>query len=120
MESAWPAKRVDTPNRPPPKTLSRRSSLTIYNAGELHFYDDTFENIVEVTKNHESIMSYYYTDQHNKVNVFEIFDVSESDSPAVQSQREKDVNQQLEFDDDNWESTVWMTGRQDCQCKLTF
>ncbi|XP_071055922.1 uncharacterized protein [Onthophagus taurus] len=101
--------------KPPPQArhFTRRSSLTVCRTGEYAVYNDTFDNIVQVTANHESIISYYYLDENSKkVKVTEIFDVTDSDSPVVQSQRERELNQQLEFDDD-WEDTVWSTGRED-------
>lgn len=42
--------------------------------------------------------------------VTEIFDVTDSDSPAVQTAQERELNYQLEFDDDEFcESTYMQT-----------
>ncbi|KAJ8922499.1 hypothetical protein NQ315_007529 [Exocentrus adspersus] len=68
--------------------------------------DDTFEHILQVTSQHETIMAYYYLDENNKVKVTEIFDVTDSDSPIVQTSHERDVNKHLEFDDD-WDESSW-------------
>ncbi|XP_044747862.1 patatin-like phospholipase domain-containing protein 2 isoform X2 [Coccinella septempunctata] len=68
---------------------------------------DAFDNILRVTSQHETIMSYYYLDENNTVQVTEIFDVTESDSPIVQTAQEKDVNKALEFDDEDWGATHW-------------
>lgn len=43
-----------------------------------------------------------------KVKVTEIFDVTDSDSPIVQTSQERDINKNLEFDDD-WEESTWTT-----------
>uniref|UniRef100_A0A6M2DS36 triacylglycerol lipase n=1 Tax=Xenopsylla cheopis TaxID=163159 RepID=A0A6M2DS36_XENCH len=59
---------------------------------------DNFDQILEITKNHEAIMEYYYTDDENKIQVTEIYDVTDSDSPALQSPAECEVNDQLQFD----------------------
>jgi len=62
--------------------------------------DDSFENIMQVTAQHEALVAYYYMDEDNKVKVTEIFDVSECESPAFQTETEKETNLQLEFDDE--------------------
>ncbi|XP_044254020.1 patanin-like phospholipase domain-containing protein atgl-1 isoform X1 [Tribolium madens] len=88
------------------KILQRKPSLTINrtDTGD----DDTFEHILQVTSHHETIMAYYYLDENNKVKVTEIFDVTESDSPIVQTSHEKEFNKGLEFDDD-WDESTWTT-----------
>lgn len=88
------------------KILQRKPSLTINrtDTGD----DDTFEHILQVTSHHETIMAYYYLDENNKVKVTEIFDVTESDSPLVQTTHEKEFNRNLEFDDD-WDESTWTT-----------
>lgn len=48
--------------------------------------------------------------------VTEIFDVTDSDSPIVQSVKEREVNQQLQFDDD-WDESTWMGNPDEHQCK---
>ncbi|KAF5308852.1 hypothetical protein FQR65_LT00552 [Abscondita terminalis] len=69
--------------------------------------EDTFEQILRVTSHHEAIMAYYYMDEHNKVKVTEIYDVTDTDTPVL-TQNEKELNQQLEFDDD-WNDGIWNT-----------
>uniref|UniRef100_V5GTR4 triacylglycerol lipase n=1 Tax=Anoplophora glabripennis TaxID=217634 RepID=V5GTR4_ANOGL len=84
--------------------LQRKPSLTINRSDTMD--DDTFEHILQVTSQHETIMAYYYLDENNKVKVTEIFDVTDSDSPIVQTSHERDVNKNLEFDDD-WDESSW-------------
>lgn len=84
--------------------LQRRPSLTISRSDTMD--NDTFEHILQVTSQHETIMTYYYLDENNKVKVTEIFDVTDSDSPIVQTSHELDVNQNLEYDDD-WDESTW-------------
>ncbi|KAF2905969.1 hypothetical protein ILUMI_00200 [Ignelater luminosus] len=88
------------------KVLSRQPSLIINrtDTGD----EDTFEHILQVTSHHEAIMAYYYMDENNKVKVTEIFDVTDSDSAAVQTSHERELNKQLEFDDD-WDESTWTT-----------
>ncbi|KAK9870801.1 hypothetical protein WA026_009760 [Henosepilachna vigintioctopunctata] len=87
-------------------TRQRNPSITI-DASETD--TDAFEHILQITSQHDNIMTYYYLDENNKVQVTEIFDVTESDSPVIQSSREKEVNESLEFDDENWAETLWVT-----------
>lgn len=84
--------------------LQRKPSLTINRSDTVD--DDTFEHILQVTSQHETIMAYYYLDENNKVKVTEIFDVTDSDSPIVQTSHERDINKNLEFDDD-WDESSW-------------
>uniref|UniRef100_A0A182JAF4 triacylglycerol lipase n=1 Tax=Anopheles atroparvus TaxID=41427 RepID=A0A182JAF4_ANOAO len=65
---------------------------------------DAFDHILQVSSNHDAMYAYYYMDEDNKVKVTEIFDMSESDNPAIQTANERELNQQLEFDTD-WETT---------------
>ncbi|KAF6202033.1 hypothetical protein GE061_004429 [Apolygus lucorum] len=53
--------------------LSRRGSLARSTSGDY----DTYDNILEVTSRHESILAFYYTDDNNKLRVTEIFDVTD-------------------------------------------
>ncbi|XP_017775894.1 PREDICTED: patatin-like phospholipase domain-containing protein 2 isoform X2 [Nicrophorus vespilloides] len=87
------------------KVLSRKPSMTV-NKTDAPVDDDTFDHILHVTAQHEAIMAYYYLDENNKVKVTEIFDVSESENPAFQTNLEKELNRQLEFDDD-WDESTW-------------
>lgn len=59
---------------------------------------DTFDHILSVTSEHEAVYAYYYMDENNKVKVTEIFDMTDSDSPELQSLQERELNQQLQFD----------------------
>ncbi|XP_076273463.1 brummer isoform X6 [Rhynchophorus ferrugineus] len=77
--------------------LQRKPSFTINKSDTMD--DDTFDHILQVTSHHEAIMAYYYLDENNKVKVTEIFDVTEDESPLLQTPCEKDVNTNLEFDD---------------------
>uniref|UniRef100_A0A182MEU5 triacylglycerol lipase n=1 Tax=Anopheles culicifacies TaxID=139723 RepID=A0A182MEU5_9DIPT len=65
---------------------------------------DAFDHILQVSSHHDAMYAYYYMDEDNKVKVTEIFDMSESDNPALQTANELEANQQLEFDND-WETT---------------
>lgn len=75
---------------------------------------DAFEHILKVTNQHETIMTYYYLDENNTVQVTEIFDVTDSDSPLVQTDQEKTVNKALEFDEEDWTPTHWEAGDENC------
>ncbi|XP_047023036.1 uncharacterized protein LOC124632295 [Helicoverpa zea] len=61
---------------------------------------DTFEHILNVTSHNEALLAYYYLDGENKMKMTEIYDVTDADTDAVQSPMERDVNKQLEFDND--------------------
>ncbi|XP_058054693.1 1-acylglycerol-3-phosphate O-acyltransferase Pnpla3-like isoform X3 [Anopheles bellator] len=71
---------------------------------------DAFDHVLQVSSHHDAMYAYYYMDEDNKVKVTEIFDMSESDNPALQTANERELNQQLEFDTD-WETTQPGTGR---------
>lgn len=43
--------------------------------------------------------------------VTEIFDVTDSDSPFVQSSHERENNMQLQFDDDEWNEPAWTSDK---------
>ncbi|CAG9856648.1 unnamed protein product [Phyllotreta striolata] len=83
--------------------LQRKPSFTVNRTDTLD--NDTFDHILQVTSQHDTIMAYYYLDENNKVKVTEIFDVSNSDSPIVQTSHEKLANRNLEFDD-NWQDEI--------------
>ncbi|KAI5630955.1 patatin-like phospholipase domain-containing protein [Phthorimaea operculella] len=61
---------------------------------------DTFEHILSVTSQNDALLAYYYLDSDNKVKMTEIYDVTDADTEVVQSPVERDINQQLEFDND--------------------
>ncbi|XP_046394009.1 1-acylglycerol-3-phosphate O-acyltransferase Pnpla3-like isoform X3 [Ischnura elegans] len=65
--------------------------------------DDTFDHILQVTSHHDAVMAFYYMDENNKVKVTEIFDVTDTDSPAILCPEEREAATQLEFDEDNWD-----------------
>ncbi|XP_026297021.1 1-acylglycerol-3-phosphate O-acyltransferase Pnpla3 isoform X3 [Apis mellifera] len=69
--------------------------------------DDTFENILQVTSDQEAVMAYYYMDDNNKVQVTEIFDVTDSESHAMLSIEEVENNTKLQFDE--WDEHTWLS-----------
>lgn len=73
--------------------------------GEDHPDYDTFDHVLQATTHHDSMYAYFYMDDNQKVKVTEIFDMTEDGSPALQTAQERELNQQLEFDND-WESTT--------------
>lgn len=75
------------------------------NDGEDHPDYDTFDNVLQATSHHDSMYAYFYMDDNKKVKVTEIFDMTDDGSPALQTAQERELNQQLEFDND-WESTA--------------
>ncbi|XP_050303226.1 patanin-like phospholipase domain-containing protein atgl-1 isoform X2 [Anthonomus grandis grandis] len=77
--------------------LQRKPSITVKKTDTMD--DDTFDHILQVTSQHDAIMAYYYLDENNKVKVTEIFDVTDSESPVLQTPHEKHLNTNLEFDD---------------------
>ncbi|CAH0721423.1 unnamed protein product, partial [Brenthis ino] len=74
--------------------------ITYGNGGDVPADADTFEHILNVTTHNEALLAYYYLDSDNKMKMTEIFDVTDADTDAVQSPRERDINKQLEFDND--------------------
>ncbi|XP_056640090.1 1-acylglycerol-3-phosphate O-acyltransferase Pnpla3-like isoform X2 [Diorhabda sublineata] len=92
------------------KILQRKPSLTINRTETMD--NDTFDHILQVTSHHDTIMAYYYLDENNKVKVTEIFDVTDSDSPIVQTTEEINLNTNLEFDDDWTNQTDWLPNDQ--------
>lgn len=79
----------------------------IINMSDLTTMDDTFENILQVTTDQEAVMSYYYMDEKNKVQVTEIFDVTDADSCAILSLDEVETNSKLQFDE--WDEPSWLS-----------
>ncbi|VEN48460.1 unnamed protein product [Callosobruchus maculatus] len=86
------------------KEILRKPSVTINRSDTMD--NDTFDHILKVTSQHDTIMAYYYLDENNKVKVTEIFDVTDSDSPIVQTSHERNTNNNLEFDDE-WSGSSW-------------
>ncbi|XP_072386185.1 patatin-like phospholipase domain-containing protein atgl-1 isoform X1 [Diabrotica undecimpunctata] len=85
--------------------LQRKPSFTVNRTESMD--NDTFDHILQVTSQHDTIMAYYYLDENNKVKVTEIFDVTDSDSPIVQTSEERSANTNLEFDDDWTNQDQW-------------
>ncbi|KAK2586505.1 hypothetical protein KPH14_011400 [Odynerus spinipes] len=57
--------------------------------------------------NQEAVMAYYYMDENNKVQVTEIFDVTDADSHAMLSLDEVETNTKLQFDE--WDEPSWLS-----------
>ncbi|XP_053995902.1 1-acylglycerol-3-phosphate O-acyltransferase Pnpla3 isoform X1 [Hylaeus anthracinus] len=83
------------------------TSKCVINMSELTPVDDTFENILQVTSDQEAVMSYYYMDDNNKVQVTEIFDVTDSESHTMLSIEEVENNRKLQFDE--WDEPSWLS-----------
>ncbi|XP_060800813.1 uncharacterized protein LOC106132167 [Amyelois transitella] len=94
---------MDSKKEPNDYQLDRRraSELRItYSDRVPNDESDTFDHILNVTTQHDALLAYYYLDSENKMKMTEIYDVTEDDTDAVQSPTERDVNKQLEFDND--------------------
>ncbi|KAJ8982980.1 hypothetical protein NQ317_001420 [Molorchus minor] len=91
--------------------LQRKPSVTFNSYDSMD--DDTFEHILQLMLQvlgklcwgkKESSTPIAATPKkipfYKTVKVTEIYDVSDSDSPIVQTSHEQDINQKLEFDDD--------------------
>lgn len=83
------------------------TSNCVINMSNLSTVDDTFENILQVTSDQEAVMAYYYMDDNNKVQVTEIFDVTNSESHAMLSMDEIENNTKLQFDE--WDEPTWLS-----------
>ncbi|XP_076664167.1 brummer isoform X2 [Andrena cerasifolii] len=79
----------------------------VIDMSELTTADNTFENILQVTSDQEAVMAYYYMDENNKVQVTEIFDVTDSESHAMLSVDEVENNTKLQFDE--WDEPTWLS-----------
>ncbi|KAG7203828.1 hypothetical protein KM043_013841 [Ampulex compressa] len=88
---------------------SNNHSSCVINMSDLTTVDDTFENILQVTSDQEAVMAYYYMDENNKVQVTEIFDVTDTDSHAMLSIEEVETNTKLQFDE--WDEPTWLSQR---------
>ncbi|XP_076302462.1 brummer [Lasioglossum baleicum] len=80
-------------------------STCVINMSDLTPVDDTLEDILQVTTEQEAVMAYYYMDDNNKVQVTEIYDVTDSDSHAMLSIDEVETNKKLQFDE--WDDPTW-------------
>ncbi|KPJ16220.1 Patatin-like phospholipase domain-containing protein 2 [Papilio machaon] len=83
----------------------RRASEVRVSYGDVVADSDTFEHILNVTAHNDALLAYYYLDSDNKMKMTEIYDVTDADTEAVQSPTERDLNKQLEFDND-WSSDL--------------
>ncbi|XP_012146688.1 brummer isoform X1 [Megachile rotundata] len=90
----------------PWKDHNNKSNCVI-NMSDLSTVDDTFENILQVTSEQEAVMAYYYMDENNKVQVTEIFDVTDADSHTMLSADEIENNTKLQFDE--WDEPSWIS-----------
>lgn len=53
------------------------------------------------------MIAYYYMDENNKVQVTEIFDVTDTDSHGILSLDEVETNTKLQFD--GWDEPTWLS-----------
>lgn len=60
------------------------------------------KHFLQMTNEHTPIETIYYIDQSNKIHVTELFDFSESEDTNLQTDGERELNQLLEFDIDDW------------------
>lgn len=65
--------------------------------------------LVQVTTDQEAVMAYYYMDENNKVQVTEIYDVTESDKNHHLSQMPNECTKAVHFDD--WDNPGWLSQR---------
>ena len=79
----------------------------VIDMSELTTADNTLENILQVTSDQEAVMAYYYMDENNKVQVTEIFDVTDSESHGMLSVDEVENNTKLQFDE--WDEPAWLS-----------
>ncbi|XP_078046131.1 brummer isoform X2 [Augochlora pura] len=83
------------------------TSKCVINMSELSPVDDTLEDILQVTTEQEAVMAYYYMDDNNKVQVTEIYDVTDSESHTMLSIDEIENNKKLQFDE--WDDPTWFS-----------
>ncbi|KAI4472420.1 hypothetical protein M0802_016842 [Mischocyttarus mexicanus] len=88
------------------KELNNKSNRVI-SMSDIGVIDDTFENILQVTTDQEAVIAYYYMDENNKVQVTEIFDVTDTDSHGILSIDEVENNTKLQFD--GWDEPTWLS-----------
>ncbi|XP_047003674.1 patatin-like phospholipase domain-containing protein 2 [Schistocerca americana] len=84
---------------------------------EMPLDDDTFEQILRVTSEHETVIGFYYQDKNNRVTMTEIYDVTDVDLPGALSPEEQENNTYLQFDEDfddptssTWPSQLTLNG----------
>ncbi|XP_012268205.1 patatin-like phospholipase domain-containing protein 2 isoform X3 [Athalia rosae] len=85
----------------------RRKSNCVVNMADSTGFDDTFENILQVTSDQEAVMVWYYMDDNNKVQVTEIYDVTDTEKHAILSPDEVEANTKLQFDE--WDEPTWLS-----------
>ncbi|XP_014602624.1 PREDICTED: patatin-like phospholipase domain-containing protein 3 isoform X2 [Polistes canadensis] len=91
-------------------TLNELQSLNEYNNKTncvIGAVDDTFDNIAQVTADQDAVIAYYYMDENNKVQVTEIYDVTDTDSHGILSIDEVETNTKLQFD--GWDEPTWLS-----------
>ncbi|KAM0725450.1 Patatin-like phospholipase domain-containing protein 2 [Formica fusca] len=93
--------------RQPLWTDSSKSSCVINMDDLTQTVDDTLENIFQANTDQNAVLAYYYMDDNNKVQVTEIFDVTDSESHTMLSVDEIDTNRRLQFDD--WDEPTWLS-----------
>ncbi|KAL6426109.1 hypothetical protein ACFW04_008996 [Cataglyphis niger] len=93
--------------RQPSWTDSSKSSCVINMDDITQTVDNTIENIFQTNTDQDAVLAYYYMDDNNKVQVTEIFDVTDSESHTMLSIDEVDTNRRLQFDD--WDEPTWLS-----------
>ncbi|XP_026672777.1 patatin-like phospholipase domain-containing protein 2 isoform X2 [Ceratina calcarata] len=83
------------------------TSNCVINMTDLTNVDSTLDNILQVTSDQDAVMAYYYMDDNNKVQVTEIFDVTDTDSHAMLSVDEVENNSKLHYDE--WDEPTWLS-----------
>ncbi|RXG71437.1 Patanin-like phospholipase domain-containing protein [Armadillidium vulgare] len=91
------------PSRAPSRATSRAVSRAVSRIPSLedlsvpsewnvsnHPTDDTFEQILNVTNQHDAVMAYYYMDDNNEMKVTEIFDMTSAEEQQNIETRELD------------------------------
>lgn len=61
----------------------------------------------QVTSDQEAVMVWYYMDEDNKVQVTEIYDVTDTEKHAILSPEEVEANTKLQFDE--WDEPTWLS-----------
>ncbi|XP_015186461.1 PREDICTED: patatin-like phospholipase domain-containing protein 3 isoform X2 [Polistes dominula] len=86
------------------QTWEEYNNKTNYVIGSM---DDSLENLSQVTADQEAVIAYYYMDGNNKVQLTEIFDVTDADSHGILSIDEVENNTKLQFDE--WDEPTWIS-----------
>ncbi|KAK0088284.1 hypothetical protein PV325_012480 [Microctonus aethiopoides] len=88
------------------KQWNTRKSSCVINITDLSRVEDTFENILQVSSDHEALTTYYYMDENKKIQMAEIFDVTQSSE--FQDNNDNKNNQSLQCDDVSWDEPGWL------------